>query len=202
MRFDGILIAWNEAAGSGIIKPGKGGDELPVHISAFARNGVAPSHGEPVSFAVEIGRDGRKWACNVARLQPPRPRSRVAARHAQARSSSALVTAALMMVAITAALLYATLRRSGEHQLISATLAATSARIDAPVAPHRTDAVAATRFARPHSASCDGRNRCSQMKSCSEAEFFLKNCPSVEMDGDADGIPCEKQWCNRGSDLR
>jgi hypothetical protein len=42
---------------------------------------------------------------------------------------------------------------------------------------------------------CDGRTRCSQMTSCAEATFFLKNCPGVEMDGDNDGIPCEKQWC-------
>jgi endonuclease YncB( thermonuclease family) len=42
---------------------------------------------------------------------------------------------------------------------------------------------------------CDGRTRCSQMTSCAEATWFLKNCPGVEMDGDRDGIPCERQWC-------
>lgn len=43
---------------------------------------------------------------------------------------------------------------------------------------------------------CDGRTHCSQMTSCQEATFFLKNCPGVKMDGNNDGIPCEKQWCN------
>lgn len=42
---------------------------------------------------------------------------------------------------------------------------------------------------------CDGRTHCSQMTSCDEAIFFLRNCPSVKMDGDNDGIPCENQWC-------
>lgn len=42
---------------------------------------------------------------------------------------------------------------------------------------------------------CDGRIYCSQMTSCEEAAFFLKNCPNVKMDGNNDGIPCEKQWC-------
>jgi len=42
---------------------------------------------------------------------------------------------------------------------------------------------------------CDGRTYCSQMKSCGEATFFLNNCPNVKMDGNHDGIPCEKQWC-------
>lgn len=48
---------------------------------------------------------------------------------------------------------------------------------------------------------CDGRQYCSQMTSCEEAKFFLKNCPNTKMDGGknengrGDGIPCEKQWC-------
>lgn len=43
--------------------------------------------------------------------------------------------------------------------------------------------------------SCDGREYCSQMTSCEEAKFFLRNCPDVKMDGNNDGIPCERQWC-------
>jgi hypothetical protein len=45
--------------------------------------------------------------------------------------------------------------------------------------------------------SCDGRKRCSQMSSCKEATWFIRNCPGMEMDGDADGVPCESQWCGR-----
>ncbi|MBS0394801.1 MAG: excalibur calcium-binding domain-containing protein [Proteobacteria bacterium] len=43
--------------------------------------------------------------------------------------------------------------------------------------------------------SCDGRTYCSQMTSCDEAKYFLAHCPGVKMDGDGDGIPCERQWC-------
>ena len=43
--------------------------------------------------------------------------------------------------------------------------------------------------------SCDGRTHCSQMSSCAEATYFLKNCPGVKMDGNNDGVPCEQQWC-------
>ena len=42
---------------------------------------------------------------------------------------------------------------------------------------------------------CDGRTYCSQMGSCKEAKYFLKNCPGTQMDGDGDGKPCEAQWC-------
>jgi hypothetical protein len=47
----------------------------------------------------------------------------------------------------------------------------------------------------PEQYRCDGRTRCSQMTSCDEATFFLRNCPGTQMDGDSDGIPCEEQWC-------
>ncbi|MBP6497421.1 MAG: excalibur calcium-binding domain-containing protein [Campylobacteraceae bacterium] len=42
---------------------------------------------------------------------------------------------------------------------------------------------------------CDGRQHCSQMNSCEEAKFFLKNCPNTKMDGDYDGVPCERDLC-------
>ncbi|MFI8482889.1 excalibur calcium-binding domain-containing protein [Pseudomonas sp. NPDC078700] len=45
--------------------------------------------------------------------------------------------------------------------------------------------------------SCDGRTYCSQMRSCDEATYFLRNCPGTKMDGDHDGIACEGQWCGR-----
>ena len=41
---------------------------------------------------------------------------------------------------------------------------------------------------------CDGRQYCSQMNSFAEAKFFLMNCPDTKMDGDKDGIPCERQF--------
>jgi predicted negative regulator of RcsB-dependent stress response len=43
--------------------------------------------------------------------------------------------------------------------------------------------------------TCAGRTYCSQMTSCEEATWFLKNCPGTKMDGNNDGIPCERQWC-------
>lgn len=42
---------------------------------------------------------------------------------------------------------------------------------------------------------CSGKIYCSEMTSCAEAKFYLRNCPGTKMDGDNDGIPCEKQWC-------
>jgi len=51
----------------------------------------------------------------------------------------------------------------------------------------------ATPSATPSTATfrCEGKQRCSQMTSCDEARFYLRNCPAVKIDGDHDGIPCE-----------
>lgn len=42
---------------------------------------------------------------------------------------------------------------------------------------------------------CRGKVYCSEMTSCAEAKFYLRNCPGTKMDGDNDGVPCEQQWC-------
>lgn len=41
---------------------------------------------------------------------------------------------------------------------------------------------------------CDGRTHCSQMRSYEEAVFFIRNCPGTKMDGNHDGVPCERQF--------
>ena len=43
--------------------------------------------------------------------------------------------------------------------------------------------------------TCQGKTRCRQMRSCAEATFYIKNCPGTKMDGNHDGVPCERQWC-------
>lgn len=59
------------------------------------------------------------------------------------------------------------------------------------------DTAAARRQQQAPRFSCDGRTYCSQMTSCEEATFFLRNCPGVKMDGNNDGVPCEQQWCGQ-----
>ena len=39
---------------------------------------------------------------------------------------------------------------------------------------------------------CEGKRYCSEM-TCEEARFYVNNCPNVEIDGDGDGKPCERQ---------
>ena len=62
--------------------------------------------------------------------------------------------------------------------------------------PNATDVSTSAEPSPAGSFKCDGRTHCSQMTSCAEATFFLRNCPGTKMDGDNDGIPCEQQWCS------
>ena len=70
-----------------------------------------------------------------------------------------------------------------------------AAPVSAPGPATKPAPVAAMAQANPAVPRCDGRTRCSQMTSCAEATWFLKNCPGVQMDGNHDGVPCERQWC-------
>jgi endonuclease YncB( thermonuclease family) len=44
----------------------------------------------------------------------------------------------------------------------------------------------------PSESACGSKSRCSQMTSCAEATFYLRSCGAGRLDGDGDGVPCEK----------
>jgi len=75
--------------------------------------------------------------------------------------------------------------------------ASSKARFEAAYSAEAPSERPSARPQRPDSKTytCDGRTYCSQMTSCEEATWFLRNCPGTKMDGNNDGIPCEKQWC-------
>jgi len=39
--------------------------------------------------------------------------------------------------------------------------------------------------------ACEGKKNCSEMTSCEEAKFYMRNCSGTNLDPDGDGIPCE-----------
>lgn len=177
MRIDGTLAKWNDDRGFGFITPTQGGSEVFVHISAFPRDGRRPTIGEQLTFEVETDSAGKKRAKNL--LCPNRPpvrsaRQSVSSRHTEKPGFLGRIAPLVVIVAIV---FY------GYNQF---------ARRSAPqtgVASQIADQSASSTF------RCDGRTHCSQMTSCAEATYFLRNCPNVQMDGNHDGVPCEQQWC-------
>lgn len=45
------------------------------------------------------------------------------------------------------------------------------------------------------SPACGSKRYCREMASCDEARFYLEQCGLQSMDGDGDGIPCERGVC-------
>ncbi len=212
MRYQGRIVRWNEARGFGFIAPEQGegapkGAELFVHISALRCDGLPPMAGERVSYLVGAGQDGKPRAEQV--FFPERPlsladgnesRPAPAARRMSEGSGSTpqhtrprpayrrrshwrgKLIPLLVLVGIFS--LY--FRFSAE----SVSPTPTSSFSQAEANPSDSPQQAAT-FVR----QCDGRQYCSQMTSCEEATWFLQNCPNTRMDGEGDGIPCERQWC-------
>lgn len=192
MRFNGKLKKWNAERGFGFVVADQGEQELFVHASAFPRDGRPPAIGEPLTFEMALDDQGRKRAVRLRRPgaappAPARPQGRPSSpphrvsRHPK-RNSMASRLIGLGLVAA--------LGGFGYTQYENRVAPAPTAPQGVWNAPGSSPATAA-----PPAFQCDGRKSCSQMTSCNEAKFFLKNCPGVEMDGDHDGIPCEQQHC-------
>ncbi|WP_369935004.1 excalibur calcium-binding domain-containing protein [Xanthomonas tesorieronis] len=187
MRTHGTLIKWNEERGCGFVRSAHGDAEIVVHIAAFPRDGVRPRLGELISFDLEQDAEGRPCAVRVMRPgRAPTAPARGAAADLPRRSVLRNVLAVLLVIGIGAC----------AYVLIAPRFAATPAP-DTGVAPAIASAPGT-----PAAASsvqhfqCDGRTHCAQMTSCEEATYFLRNCPGVQMDGNHDGVPCERQWCH------
>lgn len=192
MRTHGTIVRWNSARGFGFVRPaGKDGDVF-VHVSEFGRNAAPPQPGELISFridssgekprAVDVQRTAAMQSRPAGSSTAPRARD---ARHRRRTPLGQWLTAAAV-VAIGVAVIGPRLGMLGQL-LPSATQSPPAA---AAVAPSRAQAAP---VASPY--RCDGRTHCSQVSSCAEATWVLRNCPNTEMDGDGDGIPCERQWC-------
>lgn len=174
MRIHGTLKKWNDERGFGFIESPQDAEEIFVHISAFPVDGVRPRAGEIVSFERRKDSEGRVRAENIIR---PGSRPSKSARIAPKVNGGSFVRYVLTaIIAITAGL-----------ALFKKYVPYTSSPDDVSSRPANS---AKTTF------RCDSRTHCSQMTSCAEARYFLRNCPGTKMDGNNDGEPCERQWCN------
>lgn len=189
MRRHGVLIEWREARGFGFIEPAGSNERVFVRLSSFRASEIRPYAGLVVSY--ELGSDtaGRKQAIDVLRPGDVNP-VEAPGRHLPMQAREHAAPAWLRGFIVIAALAGFAFLLSGEGWH-SEQLAEPVARLIKP--PAHIAAPAAVREV--ESFQCDGRTRCPQMRSCAEAEYFLRNCPDVEMDGDYDGVPCEMQWC-------
>lgn len=209
MRTQGTLIKWNDDRGFGFAKTRDAGIEVFAHISEFPRGGRRPQIGDPLSFDIESGDDGRKRARAIVfevpatgradftlapidrrASKPPPAASPRSQRETPARPRrpqhtregggfSGLIGAAVFVCIVLL----------GGHRLIEAFR--TTDDVPPPAMPSQT----VSPLSAAPAARCDGHTHCGQMRSCADAKWVLRNCPNTAMDGDHDGVPCEDQWC-------
>ena len=185
IRIEGVLKSWDKERGFGFITPlSGGGQDLFVHVSDLVCKGA-------------VRRPGQR-AAGSSRKAPPRA----------GWAGSWLGRLALLVgvVAIGAlghrfappllAMVQAAGRPAPQAQMPREVLPAPAVVVSQ--APPMAQAVMPRAQAAPGAGiyRCDGRTHCSQMNSCDEATYFLRNCPGTQMDGDGDGVPCERQLCD------
>ncbi|MFG5411323.1 cold shock domain-containing protein [Piscinibacter sakaiensis] len=185
MRQIGTLRNWNEERGFGFIAPTQGGAEIFVHVTAFARDGTRPTVGERLSYELGRNPEGKPQAVEVVRLAvgSSRPTRSVEVVAARPRTSWLGITLIVALIAVASAWGYKALADRRHRAELAAQ----------PVAPTLRSPSSSVSPAVFH---CDGRTHCSQMTSCAEAKWFIRNCPGTKMDGNNDGVPCQEQWCN------
>jgi cold shock CspA family protein len=185
MQTDGTLTRWNDERGFGFITPRRGGQDIVVHISAFPKDGRRPQCNEMLSFEIDIDKHGKKRAVHVSRPASKKTMSVRPSRPPQPQRKSHLTSLLASLALFAAISVYGYTGLYGKSDTVPVADTVKSTENVSPV----PDQKATAEF------QCDGRTYCSQMRSCDEAKFFLRNCPDVTMDGNHDGIPCEKQWC-------
>ena len=185
MRLSGILRSWNDDRGFGFIAPTHGGAELFVHISSLPGDGKRPTVGEKLTFELGRGKDGKPQAINVIR-QAIGEAQRITNAYALKRTRETSIVPKIVGVLIVVGL--GAYGYKHYEQRVSQYATTQKPILAVPEQTARTDAEQTT-------LRCDGRTHCSQMTSCTEAKYFLKNCLGTQMDGNNDGVPCEQQWC-------
>lgn len=174
----GKLQRWDDEKGFGFIQPETGGKLVFMHISALRNSGRRPKVGDMIFYQLFTMRDGKLRAIN-ARIEG-----------VAERNSNKLTWKKIFLTLLKTAI-YIGIAIMFVKTLLS----------DIEQRRHRemmTDGMRFQNNTPPQSNKtyrCDGRTSCSQMSSCEEATFFLRNCPNTQMDGDHDGIPCERSLC-------
>ncbi|MCI2963155.1 excalibur calcium-binding domain-containing protein [Shewanella sp. N2AIL] len=212
----GVLVRWNDEKGFGFIQPEKNAaQDVFIHISVLKKMARKPIVGDSILFQTEVQNDGKRKAviasiegvAVISASATPRSHSHVQARnenfnfnnkskahsHNPRKSSFNTIIPLLIIVAIVI-FGFKQYQEFNEAPAIDEVPVLTNEDIQ-PMPMYetkvRTQATATPSF------QCEaGKTHCSHMSSCDEATFYIQNCPNTQMDGDGDGIPCERQWCS------
>ncbi|ABK49767.1 cold-shock DNA-binding protein family [Shewanella sp. ANA-3] len=187
----GILVRWNDEKGFGFIQPEQQGKDVFIHITVLKHMARKPQVGDSILYRTEIQNDGKVKAikASIEGVAVLANTSKSPRRNANPPSRS-LSNTLLPLLLIFGIGIFG-FKKYTEYEIAQA--------------PNNTEIETTplyepqTQFQSAPQAQfrCEaGKTHCSHMRSCAEATFYINNCPNTQMDGDGDGIPCERQWCN------
>ncbi|MGI2167417.1 excalibur calcium-binding domain-containing protein [Shewanella oncorhynchi] len=210
----GVLVRWNDEKGFGFIQPEKNAaQDVFIHISVLKKMARKPIVGDSILFQTEVQNDGKRKAviasiegvAVVAASATTRSHSHIQSRnenfnnknkahyHSPRKSSFNTIIPLLIIVAIVI-FGFKQYQEFNEAPAIDEVPVLTNDDIQ-PMPMYETKA--RTQATATPSFQCEvGKTHCSHMSSCAEATFYIQNCPNTQMDGNGDGIPCERQWCS------
>ncbi len=192
----GQLKSWIDDKGFGFIQSSELKQDTFIHISTLKAMSRKPKVGDFIYFDVKTQDNGKSRAVNcriegVAAKAIPKHKQRHKSDHKPRmhRNTSAPKNkfVLLFMIIGIGAFSYQRLGLSPTRIPIEQkTDITTSSETLLNRAFSETNTDSKSKF------SCDGRQHCSQMTSRAEAVYFINHCPNTKMDGDRDGIPCER----------
>lgn len=202
VRRHGAITRWIDDRGFGFVTDDENGEEAFLHVRSLSRRSIRPQVGDRVSFDVQLDGQGRPQAVRVAHARGP-VFARITddsindASDRRARRGRPSVTMWIAVVLAVGLGFGWLLTRPSPSPPIAAAepfAAPRPASVASTVQPRAPESAVVRAPAAP-GFTCQGKSRCSQMNSCAEAVFYLRNCPGSVTDGDGDGRPCEDQWC-------
>ncbi|WP_019520375.1 cold shock domain-containing protein [Faucicola boevrei] len=184
----GIIQFWNDEKGFGFIKSDDFDKKIFVHISDFQNKYKRPNIGDEVVFFVKDTPKGKQAYKVNFKNEPQKPiRQNYRQDDENGGGTLSKIIGVFVLVSI-GYFVYGNFIKSTEPEF-TPIQTVVSTPIQKP----------AQTISKPKkSYVCDGRQHCSQMTSKEEAQYFLKHCPDVKMDGDRDGDACEDQFGRKG----
>jgi cold shock CspA family protein len=199
MFIEGKVKTYNAERGFGFIETSDGEKNLFFHISDVPFRHILPSAGERLKFRKTI-EQGKPKAIDILRLDfktHSEPKKYINSQNNNQRkrykqkqkTENNFDLLGIMTGAVIVIILFFVLKPIVlgiyNRSLLRDQPVTQSSNITSkePVISNQTE-----------NFKCDGRVHCSQMRSYEEAVYFINNCPGTKMDGDRDGIPCERQF--------
>ena len=183
MQNRGLLTKWNDDRGFGFIKHSET-ETIFLHISAVKMMPRRPKEGDFLFYDIVIDSSNKKKAACVT-IEGLQKNSISMPRVSKKNKSSKPNYSYVTLIIILAVLFF-----SFRHHFFSLSKSSTSKITTSENIQGTEIKSSESKF------TCEGKTYCSEMTSCEEAKFYLKNCPNQNTDGNGDGEPCESQWCN------